>query len=106
MRSIDPSPRGHRIVLDGGDQIVARAVILATGVSWRPLTCEGAADLVGRGVYYGAARTEGAATRGKDIFLIGGGNSAGQAALFFSEYARSVTLLVRGESLENTMSAI
>lgn len=103
--SIDPSPQGHVIQLDGGDRFEARSVILATGVTWRPLTCEGAANLVGRGVYYGAARTEGAATRGKDIFLIGGGNSAGQAALFFSGYARSVTLLVRGQSLENTMSS-
>jgi thioredoxin reductase (NADPH) len=103
--SIDPGPQGHVIQLDGGDHLVARAVIIATGVTWRPLTCEGAADLVGRGVYYGAARTEGAATRGKDIFLIGGGNSAGQAALFFSGYARTVTLVVRGSSLESTMSS-
>jgi thioredoxin reductase (NADPH) len=61
--------------------------------------------LVGRGIYYGAARTEAAATSGKDIFLIGGGNSAGQAALYFSGYAQSVTLLVRGPSLEATMSS-
>jgi thioredoxin reductase (NADPH) len=103
--SIEPSTQGHTLLLDGGDRVEARAIIVASGVTWRPLTCEGAAALVGRGVYYGAARTEGAATRGKDIFLIGGGNSAGQAALFFSGYARSVTLLVRATSLTSTMSS-
>src|SRR6185312_8959638 len=74
------------------------------GVRWRELESENAARLVGRGVYYGAARTEALGTRGKDVFLIGGGNSAGQAAMFFSSYARSVTLLVRAPSLESSMS--
>ena len=60
--------------------------------------------LVGRGVYYGAARTEALNTRGLDIFMIGGGNSAGQAAMFFANYARTVTLIVRGPSLERSMS--
>jgi thioredoxin reductase (NADPH) len=64
----------------------------------------GADSLVGRGIYYGAARTEALNTRGRDIFLIGGGNSAGQAAMFFANYARTVTILVRGPSLVATMS--
>ena len=102
--SIDPSPQGHTIVLDGGDRMGARAVVIATGVTWRNLEADGAADFVGKGVYYGAAQTEALGTRGKDVFLIGGGNSAGQGAMFFANYARSVTLLVRGPSLEKSMS--
>ncbi len=94
----------HEIVLDGGQSIAARAVVLATGVAWRTLSAQGTADLIGRGVYYGAAGTEALETRGHDIFLVGGGNSAGQAAVFFANYARSVTLLVRRETLEATMS--
>jgi thioredoxin reductase (NADPH) len=104
VRSIDPSPGGHTIVLDGGDCVGARAIVIATGVTWRNLEAAGAADFVGKGVYYGAAQTEALGTRGKDVFLIGGGNSAGQAAMFFANYARSVTLLVRGASLEKSMS--
>jgi thioredoxin reductase (NADPH) len=94
----------HTIALDGGDRMEARAIVIATGVSWRKLDADGAADLIGRGVYYGAAQTEALGTRGKDVYLIGGGNSAGQAAMFFANYARSVTLLVRGSSLEKSMS--
>jgi thioredoxin reductase (NADPH) len=104
VRSIGPTPRGYAIELDGGDQVEAGTVILATGVCWRQLDCAGAVDFAGRGVYYGAARTEALGMRGKDVFLIGGGNSAGQAAMFFSSYARSVTLLVRSPSLEKSMS--
>ena len=95
----------HTITLDGGDTMEARAIVIATGVSWRNLDADGAADLIGRGVYYGAAQTEALGMRGKDVFLIGGGNSAGQAAMFFANYARSATLLVRGSSLEKSMSS-
>jgi len=77
---------------------------VADGVSWRELEVVGAEALVGRGIYYGAARTEAAGTRGLDIFLIGGGNSAGQAAMFFADYARTVTILIRGPSLSASMS--
>jgi thioredoxin reductase (NADPH) len=94
----------HTIELDGEERVKARAVVIATGVTWRELDADGAAELVGRGVYYGAARTEALATRDKDVFLVGGGNSAGQAAMYFSAYARTVTLLVRGPSLEKSMS--
>jgi thioredoxin reductase (NADPH) len=92
------------VELDEGDQLCARAIVIATGLSWRSLDAAGADDLVGRGVYYGAAQTEALGTRNKDVFLIGGGNSAGQAAMLFSSYARTVTLLIRGPSLEKTMS--
>jgi len=98
------SASGHAVVLDGGERVETRAVILATGVAWRRLDAPGAERFVGRGLYYGASRAEAPATRGRDIFLIGGGNSAGQAAMFFAGFARSVTLLVRGDSLARTMS--
>jgi thioredoxin reductase (NADPH) len=102
--SIESAADEHTIVLDGGERVTARVIVIATGVTWRELDAEGAAQLVGRGIYYGAAQTEALGARGKDVFLIGGGNSAGQAAMFFANYARSVTLLVRGSSLEKSMS--
>jgi len=104
VTGIETTSDGHVLRLDGGTKIRTRAIVIATGVSWRQLESEGARRLAGRGVYYGAARTEALGTRGKDIFLVGGGNSAGQAAMFFSNYARSVTLLVRGTGLEKSMS--
>jgi len=94
----------HSVVLDGGDVVRARTVILATGVSWRELEVPGADALVGRGIYYGAARTEALNCQGLHVYLVGGGNSAGQAAMFFANYARKVSLLVRGPSLAATMS--
>ena len=87
-----------------GSAIDAHAVILATGVSYRRLHAPGLAELTGRGVYYGSALTEATACPGQDVYIVGGANSAGQAALFLSRYAKSVTLLVRGPSLENSMS--
>jgi len=104
VTSLEVGNGTHRIVLDGGDSVRARAVVLANGVSWRTLAIEGIDRFVGAGVFYGAARTEAMAVRGQDIYLIGGGNSAGQAAMFFANYARTVTLVVRGESLARTMS--
>ncbi|WP_067503721.1 FAD-dependent oxidoreductase [Actinoplanes sp. TFC3] len=88
---------------DGGE-ISAHSIVLATGVAYRPLVAEGIAGLTGSGVYYGSASTEGPSCAGSDVYIVGGANSAGQAALFFSRYARSVTLLVRGDSLEASMS--
>lgn len=93
-----------QIVLDGGQTVDTRAIILATGVAWRSLWVPGAEPLVGRGIYYGAARTEALGVRGKDVFLIGGGNSAGQAAMFFADYAQNVTLLIRASTIEKGMS--
>ncbi len=95
---------GHAVLLDGGDRVAARSVILASGVSWRQLDVPGADALVGRGIYYGAARTEAMNCQGQHVFLVGGGNSAGQAAMFFANYAHKVSLLVRGPSLAQTMS--
>lgn len=99
---IDPATR--QVYLDGGDVIRARTVILATGVSWRRLAIDGFDRLAGKGIYYGAARSEAGGTHGLDVHLIGAGNSAGQAALFFAHHARTVTLVVRGDSLEKSMS--
>ena len=99
---IDPTTR--EVFLDGGDVVRARTLILATGVTWRRLTIDGLDRLIGKGVYYGAARSEVGATHGLDIHLVGAGNSAGQAALNCANHARQVTLVVRGESLDNTMS--
>src|SRR5207244_4945495 len=90
----------HQVHLDGGDVLRARAVILACGVSWRHLAIEGFDRLAGKGISYRAARSEAANPHGLDIQIIGAGNSAGQAAMFFSSHARSVTILYRGESLE------
>ena len=99
---IDPATR--EVVLDDGEVLRARTLILATGVAWRRLAIEGFDRLVGKGIYYGAARSEASNTQGIDVYLIGAGNSAGQAALFFANYARTVTLLVRGDALEKSMS--
>ncbi|CAG9231566.1 Thioredoxin reductase [Paraburkholderia tropica] len=94
----------RQVHLDGGDVVGARTLILATGVTWRRLAIEGFDRFIGRGIYYGASRNEASATHGLDVYLIGGGNSAGQAALYFSGHARQVTLVVRGDALENSMS--
>jgi thioredoxin reductase (NADPH) len=90
--------------LDGGDVIRVRTLMLATGVTWRRLAIDGFDRFIGKGIYYGAARSEANATHGLDVHLIGGGNSAGQAALFFAGHARLVTLVVRGDALEKGMS--
>jgi thioredoxin reductase (NADPH) len=95
----------HELVLDGAERVRARAIVVATGVAWRTLDVPGCGDLLGRGVYYGAARTEAVGTRGKRVHLVGGGNSAGQAAMYFSSYAEAVTILVRGDGLAATMSS-
>jgi thioredoxin reductase (NADPH) len=98
--------RGPARVVSFGDgtEVAAHAVIIATGVSYRDLEAPGVAELSGRGVYYGSAATEAAACADADVFIVGGANSAGQAASFFSRYAKSVTLVVRGDSLERGMS--
>jgi thioredoxin reductase (NADPH) len=94
----------REVFLDGDEVVRARTIILATGVTWRRLAIEGFDKFIGKGVYYGASRNEVSATQGLDIHLIGAGNSAGQAAMYFANHARKVTLLVRGTSLEDSMS--
>ena len=92
------------VVLDGDETLRTQTLILATGVAWRRVAIQGADRLIGKGVSYGAARSEAGATHGLDIHLIGAGNSAGQAAIYFANHARSVTLVVRGDALEKSMS--
>jgi thioredoxin reductase (NADPH) len=88
---------------DGGE-VVAHTVLLATGISYRKLDVPGADALTGLGVFYGSAATEASACGGDDVYIVGAANSAGQAAVFLSQHARQVTLLVRGDSLERSMS--
>jgi thioredoxin reductase (NADPH) len=90
--------------LDGGDVLRARTIILACGVSWRQLSLAGFDRLAGKGVFYGAARSEASNVHGLDVHIVGAGNSAGQAALAFSTHARSVTILCRSSGLEKSMS--
>jgi thioredoxin reductase (NADPH) len=99
---IDAAAR--QVHLDGGDVLRARTIILACGVAWRRLPIDGVDRLAGKGISYGAVRSEAAGVHGLDIHIVGAGNSAGQAALFFATHARSVTILCRGESLEKSMS--
>jgi thioredoxin reductase (NADPH) len=94
----------RQLHLDGGDVLRARTIILACGVSWRQLSIEGFDRLAGKGISYGAARSEAPNTHGLDVHIVGAGNSAGQAALFFSTHARSVTILCRGDRIEKSMS--
>lgn len=102
VEGIDPAERTVR--LDGGDVVRTRSIVLAMGVEWRRLEVDSVERFVGSGVYYGAARSDAGLAQGNDVYLIGAGNSAGQAAVFFSNHARSVTLLARGESLAESMS--
>ena len=102
VTGIDPASR--TVTLDGGEVVRARTVILATGVAWRRIGLDGFDRLLGRGIHYGASRSEAPYVHGLDVHLIGAGNSAGQAALFFAAHARSVTLVVRGDGLAASMS--
>ncbi|MGH3365105.1 MAG: NAD(P)/FAD-dependent oxidoreductase, partial [Nocardioidaceae bacterium] len=92
------------VLLEGASDIEARAVLVATGVSYRRLDAPGIDGVVGRGVHYGATAGEASQTSGADVYVVGGANSAGQAALNFARYAKRVVLVVRGATLEASMS--
>jgi thioredoxin reductase (NADPH) len=94
----------HIVRVADGREVRARAVLLATGVSWRRLGVPRLEALLGAGVFYGAAGSEARAMEGQDVCVVGAGNSAGQAAAHLAKYARSVTVLVRGDSLSKSMS--
>jgi thioredoxin reductase (NADPH) len=94
----------HAVRFDDGSEVEARAVLVATGVSYRLLAADGLADFTGRGVYYGAAANDARSTEGDDVHIVGAANSAGQAALHIAQYARRVVMLVRGDSLDASMS--
>jgi thioredoxin reductase (NADPH) len=94
----------HILTLSDGSMVASQALIVATGVSYRLLDAPGADRLAGAGLFYGAAITEALAVKDQDVFVVGAGNSAGQAAVYLTRYARSVTMLVRGTSLADSMS--
>ena len=95
---------GRFVELSGGGELSAHCVLVASGVSYRQLGVPGFAELTGAGIYYGAAMTEARSCADQHVVIIGGANSAGQAAVYFSSYADRVTMLVRGPALERSMS--
>ncbi|MEM7106573.1 MAG: FAD-dependent oxidoreductase [Bacteroidota bacterium] len=90
--------------LADGKEINARSVIITTGVNYRKLEAKGLDNFTGAGIYYGAANTEANACRGQDVYIVGGGNSAGQAAMYLSNFAKSVSILIRKPDLSSSMS--
>jgi len=101
---LDACGSARKVTFADGASIDAHTVILATGVSYRQLAAQGCEELTGRGVFYGSALTEAANCAERDVYIVGGANSAGQAAVYLAREARSVTLVVRGKSLEDSMS--
>ena len=95
----------YRLNLDDGESVVARSIVIATGVQYRRLPIDGLERFEGAGVYYAATEIEARFCKGAEIAIVGGGNSAGQAAMFLSRYAKHTHVLVRGEGLGETMSA-
>jgi len=93
------------IILDDGPEIISRTVVITTGVDYRKLDVKGMDNFTGAGVYYGAAMTEAAACKDKEVYIIGGGNSAGQGAVYLSKFAKNVYIIIRRDSLSYTMSA-
>jgi len=95
----------HELILDDGSEVTASVVLAATGMDWRRLELDGVDELLGHGVYYGAGRSEAAQCAGQSVVVVGAGNAAGQAVLNFANATARVTMLVRGDRLEKTMSA-
>jgi thioredoxin reductase (NADPH) len=93
------------ILLDDGPEIVSRTVVITTGVDYRKLEVKGIDKFTGAGIYYGAAMTEASACKDKEVYVIGGGNSAGQGAVYLSKFAKNVYIIIRKDSLSYTMSA-
>jgi thioredoxin reductase (NADPH) len=104
VTGLDIDGSARTVKFADGTEIGSHTVILATGVNYRQLSAPGVAELTGRGVYYGSALTEAVGCTDNDVFIVGGANSAGQAAVYLAKTARSVTILVRGPSLEKSMS--
>jgi thioredoxin reductase (NADPH) len=92
------------LTLSDGSEVSCRVLLVTTGVEYRRLDVPGADALTGAGIYYGAAMTEALSCRDEEVYIVGGGNSAGQSAMHFARYARQVTLLCRGRNLDATMS--
>ena len=101
---LDVRASSRAVRFDDGGQVVAHSVLLATGIAYRKLDVPGAAGLTGRGIFYGSTATEAPACAGDEVYIVGGANSAGQAAVYLARHARRVTLLVRATGLEGSMS--
>ncbi|WP_345947531.1 FAD-dependent oxidoreductase [Mucilaginibacter sp. PAMB04274] len=93
------------VILDDGSEVISRSIVITTGVDYRKLEVNGVDKFTGAGIYYGAAITEAVACKDKEVYIIGGGNSAGQAAMYLSKFAKNVFVVIRRESLAATMSA-
>jgi len=102
--SVDVNGSARTVRFSDGSEVDTKAVILAMGVSYRSLEAPGCLEMTGAGVYYGAALTEAEGCKDQDVYVVGGANSAGQAAVYLARFARSVTMLVRARSLDDSMS--
>lgn len=105
VKSIQVQDNYKKIILADDKEIMAKAIVITTGVDYRQLTTPGIAQFKGAGIYYGAANTEAAACKNKTVFIVGGGNSAGQAAMYLSKFAKQVNILIRKDNLSYTMSS-
>ena len=105
VKAIEVQDNYKKIILSDGKEIMAKAIVITTGVDYRQLSTPGISQLSGAGIYYGAANTETSSCKGKDVFIVGGGNSAGQAAMYLSKFARQVNILIRKDNLSSTMSS-
>ena len=105
VKAIQVQDNYKKIILDDDKEIMAKAIVITTGVDYRQLTTPGIAQFKGAGIYYGAANTEAVACKGKIVFIVGGGNSAGQAAMYLSKFAKQVNILIRKDNLSYTMSS-
>jgi len=105
VKSIHEKDGYKKLVLDGGLEINTRTVVITTGVDYRKLETKGIEAFTGAGVYYGAAMTEAASCNDKEVYIVGGGNSAGQAAMYLSKFARNVYIVIRKEDLASSMSS-
>jgi thioredoxin reductase (NADPH) len=105
VREICQKDGYKKVMLDNGEEINTHAIVITTGVDYRKLETKGISDFTGAGIYYGAAMTEAAAFRDCEVFVVGGGNSAGQAAMHLSKFAAGVNIVIRREDLTSTMSA-
>lgn len=105
VRAIELKDGYKRLILDDAQDIITRSVVITTGVDYRELETTGIAEFTGAGIYYGAAMTEATACKDKEVYIVGGGNSAGQAAMYLSKFARNVYILIRKDDLSSTMSA-
>jgi len=101
---LDSDGPSKRVKLQDDTKLLCRSLLIATGVSYRKLEAKGIEQLTGSGIYYGAAMSEGESVKGKDVVIVGGANSAGQAAMYFSRFAKTVTIVIRGQSISSSMS--